>query len=59
MVPGGLPPPLGVPTAVAPQQGDGPSMDPAPMSPGRAQEASQPQPEVSALSLSAQSDRLL
>ena len=56
MVPGGLPPPLGV--AVAPQ-GDGPSMDPAPMSPGRAQEASQPQPEVSALSFSAQSDRLL
>ena len=51
--------PLGVPMAVAPQQGVGPSVDLAPMSSGRAQEACQPRPEVSALSLSAQSDRLL
>ena len=34
-------------------------MDPVPMSPGKAQEASQARPEVSALSLSAQSDHLL
>ena len=33
--------------------GGGPSVDLAPMSPGRAQKASKPRPEVSALSLSA------
>ena len=59
VVPGGLPPPLGFPTAMAPQQRGDPSVDMAPMSPGRAQEASQPGPEVSALSFPAQSDRLL
>ena len=39
--------------------GGGPSMDQVLMSPTRAQEASQPIPEVSALSLSAQSGRKL
>ena len=59
MAPGELLPPLGVPMAGDPQQEGEPSMDLARISPGRAQEASQPRPEISPLSLSARSDPLL